>query len=359
MRKALPLISWSALAGAGMDAAWLGGLVTVAVPRGWILMGVVWVAYFLERTGRWPLIVHFGIAAILGFLAYVLYGMPLAVGMAVLAEVWGLSARMASPYRRVTWAILMGVLVAVVNAHLWWLAWTIVALGTFHLAWELPLQGIGGRVRSGLVALVAIASLAAAAVITGILWIIPWAWIIENTAGRVAAGLVRLIPVLHLRMRHPTTSQPVKTGHPPHVVHSQHPTEAILLGIAIAIIVFGGIWVLWRMLRTMEQDSDSREEEGFIIREKLADRQDRLTFGAGRALPPVRNAVRHGLRRFGGKNLRRLSGETFRQWFARVYGKVGQSVTIYESVRYGQEPDTSERARIVEQQWPREVGKKI
>ncbi len=342
-----------------MDLAWLLGLVYLSLPHPTMLMALLALAFVVPRWRRWPLIVPIGMAATFGVLGYQIYHSELAAGLVVLAVFWGLVARLNTPQRAVTWAVLFTAAEGFWDRDLWWLVWVAIIFGIFYASSELPLSGRGGRLRNTFVGLVGLVSLIAAVLMTILFWLIPWAWIIENTAGRIAAGLVRLIPSLHLPKHHISPRLLSNPGHPSHGVHKSGAIEIIILSILAALVVIGVLWLLWRLLHDMEIADSEGQPGSFIVRESLLEAQGYHQFGPHQPLSPVRRQVQRHLRKLRHTSYARLRGETMRQWFVRVYGKSGLPVDLYEQVRYGAQPDTWESARQVEDQWPKEDSEKV
>lgn len=342
-----------------MDLAWLLGLVYLSLPRPAMLMALVTMVFIAQRWRRWPLMVPIGMAAILGAVGYQIYHSDLAAGLVILGVFWGLLSHLNTPQRAVTWAVLFAAAEGFWDRDLWWLVWVALVLGIFYASSELPLSGHGGRLRNSLVGFVGLVSLIAAALMTILFWLIPWAWLIENTAGRVAAGLVRLIPSLHLPQRHISPRLPHNLGHPPQAVHKAGPLETIILSILAVLVVIGVIWLVWSLLHHMDTEDPEGQQESFIVRESLTEIQGYQLFGPHQVLPPVRHQVQRHLKKLRHTSYARLRGETLRQWFLRVYGKVGLPVDLYEQVRYGGQSGTRDSARQVEEQWPKEVSEKV
>ncbi|PSR32426.1 MAG: hypothetical protein C7B46_14310 [Sulfobacillus benefaciens] len=352
-RHWLTLTSWL------MDLAWLLGLVYLCLPRPATLMALAGIAFVAQRWRRWPFVVSIGMAATLGALGYQIYRSDLAAGLVILGVFWGLLGHLNTPQRAVTWAVLFTAAEGFWDRDLWWLVWVVIILGIFYASSELPLSGRGGRLRNSLVGFVGLISLIAAALMTIVFWLIPWAWIIENTAGRVAAGLVRLIPSLHLPKHHLSPRVGGNLGHLSKVVHKAGPIETMILSVLAALVVIGVIWIVWSFLHLMDTEDPEDRQESFIVRESLIDVQGHQQFGSHQLLPPVRRLVQRHLRKLRHSSYARLRGETLRQWFERVYGTQGIPVDLYEQVRYGARSDTWESARLVADHWPKEGSEKV
>lgn len=336
-----------------LDLLWMIVLVALAVPRGWLVVAIlVAIGYLFHRLRRCPLWASMVITGILSLVGYGALPDVLTIALVVLGVLWGFVAAVQPPQRTLMWALVIAIAEAVYRGSFWWTPWAILAMGLFALALKSPREGRATRLYGVVAGLTGLVALLMAAAVAGILWLIPWVWIVQNTVGRVAAALVSLVPLLHVHPHHhKTTTQPGR-GHLPRALHVVNHTEPVIVGILLAIVVIGLIWVLWRLLRQAETEHDGTdEEESFIIREHLADLESLSSLFRSPLLTPVRQLVRRRLRKLRGKPQARHPGETLRQWAQRVYGTVFYAVTAYEEVRYGSSADTEALAKEVEKNW--------
>ena len=335
-----------------MDLLWMLVLATFAVPHQWVLVAILMgIGYLFHRLLRGPIWVSLLVVLVLSGVGYGVQPGVLTIALVVLGAVWGFIAEVTPPQRILMWALIITMAEAVYRGSDWWVPWLAVALGLLGLAIKSPEAGIGTRLHALVASLTGLSALLIAAAVTAILWLIPWVWIVQNTVGRLAAGLVSLIPLLHVHP-HPATKTKATKGHIPKALHVVNHTEPIIVGVLLALLVVGVVWMLWRLLRQVETEpGDDAEEESFIIREHLTGQQPFSGLFRRRLLTPVRQLTYRRLRRIHGKPQARKPGETLRQWAQRVYGKEFAAIIAYEAVRYGNVPDTEALAQDAEKNW--------
>lgn len=335
------------------DLLWMIILVALATPHQWVMVAsLVSIGYLFHRIRRWPIWASLVITVGLSLVGYGFLPGVLTVALIVLGVSWGFISQIQPAQRTLMWALMITIAETVYRPTLWWVPWLVLAMGLLGLALRSPREGITTRLHGVIASLTGLVALLIAAAIAGLLWLIPWVFIVQNTVGRLAASLVSLVPLLHIHPnKHPTKSQPTH-GHPPRALHVTNHTEPIIIGILLALVVMGLIWVLWRLLRQADTDRDVMdEEESFIIREHLTGLEPFSALLRSPPLTPVRQLVRRRLRKLRGKPQERRPGETLRQWAMRVYGTEFQAITAYEDVRYGNTKDTEALAKDVEKNW--------
>lgn len=346
-----PLQFWNAPAWA-MDLLWMLVLATLAVPHRWVVVSILMgTGYLFHRLLRGPIWMSVAIVLVLSAIGYGVQPGALTIALVVLGVTWGFIAELLPGQRILMWVLIITMAEAVYRASDWWVPWLTVALGLLGLAMQSPEQGIGTRLHPLVASLTGLSALLIAALVTVVLWFIPWVWIVENTVGRLAAGLVSLIPLLHVHP-HPGAKAKATKGHIPKALHVVNHTEPIIMGILLALVVVGLIWILWRLLRQVETEPGvAAEEESFIIREHLTGHEPFTGLFRRRLLSPLRELTYRRLRRMHSKPQARKPGETLRQWARRVYGEEFEAIKAYEAVRYGAAPDTETLAQDAEKNW--------
>ncbi len=335
-----------------LDLLWMMILVGIAMPHRWVVVAIlVGMGYLLHRLGRWPIWVSVLLTVIFSVVGYAISPEILTIALVVLGILWGYLAQVQTPQRTMTWALVIAMAEAIYRGNFWWVPWIVLMVGLMGFTLKSSREGSTPRVHGVVASLTGLVALVIAGAVAGILWLIPWVWIVQNTVGRVAAGLVSLVPLLHIHPRHPKKSAPIQ-GHLPKALHAANHTEPVIIGVLLVMLVMGLIWFLWKLLRQVDVEQDHGEEtESFIIREHLAGMPSSLPFFERALLSPVRQVVHRRLRRLRGKPHARHRGETLRQWARRVYGKEFEAITAYEGVRYGNVPDTETLAKKVEKNW--------
>ena len=141
------------------------------------------------------------------------------------------------------------------------------------------------------------------------------------------------------------------TGHPSHLPVI---LTIILLTIA-AIILIIIIKAGFHYLKDAEGIGGESTLEVGIVRESLTEPSSPLFRPLHSSLSPVRHFVYRHLHHAKKRGHMRKPAETLQEWLARESsGDVTKATRIYESIRYGDMPDTRIKQREIQKVWPKE-----
>ncbi len=204
-------------------------------------------------------------------------------------------------------------------------------------------------------AAIALVAAAAAIVATLILRLLPWRTLIAAFFAGLAYPLFAFMR--RLRTRHPTTQTSTSTtAHPSsaHTIASHAPLIIIIVVIAVAAIMLAIILrAAFRYLEEVESTEAERGPDPRIVREILAEPSVTLFRPFKTALGPVRRLVKRRLGQAKKRGHARNADETLREWLTRQDAGNAKASQIYESIRYGNKPDTRPKQKEIEHAWPR------
>lgn len=125
----------------------------------------------------------------------------------------------------------------------------------------------------------------------------------------------------------------------------------VILGLLLLALIVYAAYDYWAHNEDLPQET---HPEGGIIREALTDQEaERLRFRT-RTLSPVRRFVQIRLRQAERKSHPRRLDETWREWSGREEPSLeDEAITLYETIRYGDAPDTKTQEARMRHLWPR------
>jgi predicted membrane protein len=293
--------------------------------------------------------------------AALLFFHPLGLLVQTLMAIAALSISRAQ-YPNANRAILGGLVITVVAAYLRPLASVgfiaLAGLSVFALVESGPGERETARQRTRLALTLALITAVGAAAAALLVRLLPWQYAVAAIFTAVAYPFLKLFSLVHL---HPHRRQPQKAqagqgshhvlphaaGHTPAIVT----TILVILGILLLALIIYAAYRHWA--QNVELPDDTSFEQG-ILRETLSEQTEDWLGRRRRAVTPVRRLVQIRHHHARARNKTRQPGETWREWVSQHEPDLDPEATdIYESVRYGDAPDTKDAARRLNSLWPR------
>ncbi len=212
--------------------------------------------------------------------------------------------------------------------------------------------------RTRLALILALMAAVGATVVGLVVHLLPWQAVIAAIFAAVAYPFLALFSHVHLHYhgRNPFRRESAPgarltnhavTSHPPVIIT----VLLVLFGLAVLALLIYAAYHYWA--RNDRPVEDEVQESG-IVREALEGQFTSLIPRSRRPLTPVRRLAYERLRQAKRRRAERAESETLREWLLRAQPGLDGSVhATYDAIRYGDEPDTMEKRRRVESQWPR------
>lgn len=254
-------------------------------------------------------------------------------------------------------AFIISAIASLIDPGAAWSLIAVVVLGLYTLITAGRTAPAWARERTQLGWMMGGISAGVALVAGGLLWILPWRFLVDGLFYVVAYPLAQLLRLVHPMTPRPRIRRRSTLGHigrPHHHPVPHHGANMVLSGIGILLglmILTIIVYAVYRYLRRPD-DAPTDDDEAYILRETLTGavpnpwtRPIRLT--------PVRDLVRRRLRQGRRRGHPRETYETLREWMARTETTTtSDAPRLYEEIRYGNRPDTLEAKATMEHLWP-------
>ncbi len=291
---------------------------------------------------------------------HTLWGTALEAAMAA-AALGVARAKRPSPDRVVTLSLIMGVIAVFLDRPTAWIFVPISLLSIWVLVTAPDANRATERHRTRLALTLGLIAGGGAILVGLILHVLPWQFLVAGVFSAIAypfiALLSRIVPHPHRfrTLNHPPV--PFAKHHPPSAL-SQHAPAAVTITFVVLSAAFLALIIYLGYRYWTREDTTVIDETGEpgIVRETLSAEESKNPWRRSRQhLTPVRRLVHVRQRQSARLKKGRRTSETFREWVQRTSPNTDARdvVGTYDAVRYGDEPDTDDKRRRMEESWPR------